>query len=122
MKMFCIDIKKTKVLLSELQNQLKMLNQIIGEGEERFAYFFSEPKEKYLWRQIADVIEALKEQRKQFLNYVSSLREIIELYEETEEQILSFEGTVPAYIPKEAEWISVEYSEAMYEFIRKAIA
>lgn len=120
--MFCIDIKKTKVLLSELQNQLKTLNQIIGEGEEGLAYFFSEPKEKYLWRQIADAIEALKEQRKQFLNYVSSLREIIELYEETEEQILSFEGAAPVYIPKEAEWISVEYSEAMYEFIRKAIA
>lgn len=117
--MFEINRKTQKKVLSELQTQLKQFGGILQETEETVSKFIKcgqtiLPKETMLTE-----VEAMKLQRRKMFDCVSVLRQVIELYEKTEEQILEYDGVVAKRPTKEATWIPVQYSEETGNFIRQ---
>ena len=120
--MFCINVKKTKGLLTELQNQLRALNQILSEVEEKTKCYFAKVEKDECYCQMEHVLESMRDERINYLMMLSTLRETIRLYEETEEEILSGIEAYPKRISTETGWITIEYSEKMNEFIRQVIS
>ena len=119
--MFCIDVKKTKALLTELQNKLSTLNHIISEIEGKTADYFMNDEQYACQCQIKTELERMKEERTTYLKLISVLREIVWQYEETEEQILEFGMAYPKRKSAETGWILIEYSEKINEFIKQVI-
>lgn len=121
-EMFCVDVKKTKTLLTELQNQLRVMNHVLCEIEETTAKYSGENEVNECNLQIRIALEELQRERMSYLALVSLLRDIVEQYEETEENILeSFEMHIQRSIT-EPTWLVVEYSDEIRDFINRVIA
>ena len=86
--MFCVDLRKTKTLLMELQSQLRVMNHVLYEIEETTAKYSGENEVNECNLQMRIALEELQRERISYLTLVSLLREIVEQYEETEESIL----------------------------------
>ena len=117
--MFSINIKSAEKILSELQTQLRQLNQIVFEMDASVSKYEHENQDILVKERMRKELEILKSQRKKFLELVSAMRTILEVYEETEEQILEYEGCVSRQPMKEAAWVPVTFSEETKSFIRQ---
>lgn len=117
--MFGIEIKTAKKVLSEFQTQLKQMNRIIYETEETISKYTKNEQNTLMRNQLKAELELLIVQRRRLLECVSYFRQIIELYEETEEQILEYEGDLMQRPRLEADWVSVQYSEETNNFIKQ---
>lgn len=119
--MFCVNVTKTKTLLIELQNQLRILNHVLCEIEEVSAKYSREHEVNECSQQIKMALEELGEERASYLTLVSLLRDIVEQYEETEENILeSFDVHMRRDITEPA-WLAVEYCDEARDFIDRVI-
>ena len=117
--MFGVKLDQTKKVLSEMQAQLKVFNRIIFEMEETISETEKENREVCMTRQLRTELEELTLQRKKFLELTSSLRMIVELYEETEKEILEYEGMVSPLMSNETDWIPLNFSEETISFIKQ---
>lgn len=117
--MFGIKLDQAKMVLSEMQAQLKVFNRIIYEIEETISETEKENREVCMTRQLRTELEGLDLQRKKLLELTSSLRMIVELYEETEKEILEYEGMVSSLILYETDWIPLNFSEETINFIKQ---
>jgi len=119
--MFCVDLRKTKTLLMELQSQLRVMNHVLYEIEETTAKYSGENEVNECNLQMRIALEELQRERMSYLTLVSLLREIVEQYEETEESILeSFDMYMRRDIT-EPTWLVVEYSDEIRDFINQVI-
>ena len=120
--MFCVDLGKTKTLLMELQSQLRVMNHVLYEIEESTAKYSGENDAKECNLQMRIALEELQRERMSYLTLVSLLREIVEQYEETEDNVLdAFEMHIRRNVT-EPTWLVVEYSDEIRNFINRVIA
>ena len=117
--MFGINRKTAEKVLSELQTQLRQLNQIVYEMDAMISESEKENREVCITERLRQELEKIKLQRKKLLELTSSLRTIVELYEETEEQIMEYEGGVIRKPLHEVAWIPVAFSDETKNFIRQ---
>lgn len=117
--MFGIKLAQAKKVLSEMQAQLKIFNRIIFEIEEVISKTEKENREVCMTRRLRTELEELNLQRKKLLELISSLRIVVELYEETEKEVLEYEGMVSPLITHETDWIPLNFSEEAINFIKQ---
>lgn len=119
--MFCVDLRKTKTLLMELQSQLRVMNHVLYEIEETTAKYSGENEVSECNLQMRVALEELQRERMSYLTLVSLLREIVEQYEETEDNVLeSFEMHIRRNVT-EPTWLVVEYRDEIRDFINQVI-